>query len=144
MRPVHEKDTSFLIFHAYNAMGEWCFTRGKTRVFDMGDDILNDIEISYCDNRVRTHWDGCAATHIDCAVAYLVKRVRSAEARVGKLEIEIDRLQTSVRNTVLQMSAKTEVTPQEWLDWGRLVLGEDLSNGTPSCPRQNHLLDIRR
>jgi hypothetical protein len=42
------------------------------------------------------------------------------------------------------MSAKTEVTAQEWLDWGRLVLGEDLSNGNPSCPLENNLLDIDR
>lgn len=43
--------------------------------------------------------------------------------------IEIDRLRTSIRNTVLQMIERTEVTPDEWLQWGELVLGEDLTNG---------------
>lgn len=136
VRPVLERGTSFLISHACNVMAEWCFTREKTRAFDMSDDALNDIENSYLSkNRVKTHWDGCVATHIECAIAYLVKRAKSAEARVGKLEnaisahqIEIGRLRTSIRNTVLQMVAKTEVAPDEWLEWGKLVLGEDLSN----------------
>ena len=136
VRPVLEKGTSFLILHACNVMAEWCSTHAKTRAFDMSDDTLNDIENSYLSNNsVRTHWDGCITTHIECAIAYLVKRARSAEARVGKLEnailahqIEICRLRASIRNTVLQMVAKTEVAPDEWLEWGKLVLGKNLSN----------------
>jgi hypothetical protein len=42
-----------------------------------------------------------------------------------ELLIEIDRLKTAIRNTVLQMAGGQVISSSDWLEWGNIVLGCD-------------------